>query len=59
MKTDWRGFYLDGRTARRHAVVVGVTRDGLDITFETGDTRRWAYTDIRQTQGCTSAAFRP
>lgn len=51
MQTHWHGVHLDGRTARRSAVTVHPSQDGLVITPETGETRRWAYAEIRQIQG--------
>ena len=51
MQTHWHGAFLDGRTARRSAVTVHPSQDGLVITTEKGETQRWAYAEIRQTQG--------
>lgn len=51
MQTHWHGIYLDGRTARRSTVRVHPSQDGLVITAENGDIRRWEYAEVRQTQG--------
>jgi len=51
MQTDWEGYYLDGRTAVRHRVVIHLRPDDLQVATETGTTFRWPYAEIRQTQG--------
>lgn len=51
MRSDWRGAYLDGRTAARQAATVRLMREGLEITTETEGTRFWPYREVRQTQG--------
>src|SRR5262245_37704985 len=51
MRTDWHGFYLDGRTAARHSATIRLMRQGLEVTTVSGDTRFWGYADLRQTQG--------
>lgn len=50
MKTDWEGYYLDGRSAARHRVTIRLMRSGLEVTTEAG-TLWWPYPEIRQTQG--------
>src|SRR3990172_9547607 len=50
MKTDWEGYYLDGRRAARHRVAIRLMRSGLEVTTEAG-TLWWPYPEIRQTQG--------
>ncbi|KRT71066.1 MAG: putative peptidase [candidate division NC10 bacterium CSP1-5] len=50
MKTDWEGYYLDGRSAARHRVAIRLMRSGLEVTTEAG-TLWWPYPEIRQTQG--------
>jgi predicted Zn-dependent protease len=51
MRTDWKGSYLDGRTAARSPVSIRLMREGLEITIEGAGTRFWPYREIRQTQG--------
>jgi len=50
MKTDWEGYYLDGRSAARHRAAIHLMRSGLQVTTEAG-TLWWPYPEIRQTQG--------
>ncbi|MGH7406088.1 MAG: DUF7092 domain-containing protein, partial [Candidatus Methylomirabilales bacterium] len=50
MKTDWEGYYLDGRSAARHRAAIRLMRSGLEVTTEAG-TLWWPYPEIRQTQG--------
>lgn len=49
--TLWTGRYLDGRSAATHQVAVDPTPEGLVITHADGTSVRWAYDQIRQTQG--------
>jgi predicted Zn-dependent protease len=51
MRTDWEGFYLDGKTASRHRATIRLMGTGLQVTTETGATLWWPYQEIRQTQG--------
>ena len=51
MRTDWEGYYLDGRTAARHRATIRLTHSGLEVTSEGGATLWWPYGEIRQTQG--------
>jgi predicted Zn-dependent protease len=51
MKTDWEGYYLDGRTALRHRATIRLMRTGLEITPEGGTPLWWPYHEIRQAQG--------
>lgn len=51
MKTEWQGYYLDGRTASRQRVAIRVMRSGLEVITEKGTTLWWAYQEVRQTQG--------
>ena len=51
MRSQWEAFYLDGRTAVRHAATVRLMRDGLEIAAGNGRIRLWSYREIRQTQG--------
>src|SRR5262245_15591510 len=48
---NWKGHYLNGRSADRHPVTVGVTPTGLDILTHDAVLRRWPFAEIRQTQG--------
>ena len=51
MKTEWAGYYLDGRTAARQRVVIRVMRSALEVITEKGTTLWWPFQEIRQTQG--------
>ena len=51
MRTDWKGSYLDGRTAARQPATIRLMREGLEITTEAAGTRFWPYRELRQTQG--------
>jgi hypothetical protein len=48
---NWNGHYLDGRSAHRQPVSVGMTAGGLEIVTHDAVLRRWPYAEIRQTQG--------
>jgi len=48
---EWRGFYLDGRTAARHAAAVQISAAGLTFRLDDGSTHFWLYEQMRQTQG--------
>jgi predicted Zn-dependent protease len=50
-RSQWQAFYLDGRTAIRHAVTVRLMRDGLEVVTGNSWARLWPYREIRQTQG--------
>lgn len=54
-RPQWSGFYYDGRTAQRHAVVVTVEPDGLTLHHADGSTVHWPFALIRQTQGAVGA----
>lgn len=51
MPGAFTGHYLDGRTATRQRVSIGVTATGLDVALEGGATLRWPFPEVRQTQG--------
>jgi predicted Zn-dependent protease len=51
MKSAWNAHYLDGKTAARRPATVELTPAGLSIRTEDGGTFRWAFQEIRQTQG--------
>ncbi len=48
---EWRGFFLDGRTAARHRAAVQISAAGLTFRLDDGSSRFWPYEQIRQTQG--------
>jgi beta-barrel assembly-enhancing protease len=50
-RSEWTGFYYDGRTARREPVTVTVEADGLHIRGEDGSELHWPFAGLRQTQG--------
>jgi predicted Zn-dependent protease len=50
-RTDWRGEYLDGRTARAQPADLRLMATGIEIHVEGGSTAFWPYAEIRQTQG--------
>lgn len=51
MRTDWQGFYLDGRTATRQPATIRLMREALEISPAGGASRLWPYRELRQTQG--------
>ncbi len=51
MPTDWRGVYLDGRTAARRGATIRLLSEALSVTTEQGQTFSWPYHAIRVTQG--------
>ncbi len=51
MARDWKGVYLDGRTAARQAVAIVLLPDGLSLITDRGHTRSWPYRAMRVTQG--------
>lgn len=51
MKTDWEGYYLDGRTPVRQQAAIRLMRSGLEMTIEKGTKLWWPYQEIRQSQG--------
>ncbi len=51
MKTDWEGYYLDGRTPARQRATIRLMRSGLEITTQGGTQLWWSYPEIRQSQG--------
>ena len=51
MQAQWKGFYLDGRTAARRTASVQAARTGLSITIDDGRILWWPYGEIRQAQG--------
>lgn len=50
-RSDWEGFYLDGRTPARQPAQIRLMRGGLEVITEGGRTLWWPYGEIRQTQG--------
>lgn len=51
VRTEWKGHYLDGKTARLQAADIRLMKTGLEVTTEAGVTVFWPYAEIRQTQG--------
>ncbi len=51
MQIEWKGYYLDGRTAGRQQAAIRLMQSGLEATTETGTTLWWPYLEIRRTQG--------
>jgi predicted Zn-dependent protease len=51
MRTDWEGYYLDGKTALRQRATIRLLRTRLEIAPENGGAVCWPYGEIRQTQG--------
>ena len=51
MPTLWQGYYLDGRNATRHPITIQLTTTALHILKTDGNTTRWPYAEIAQTQG--------
>ncbi|MSO19221.1 MAG: M48 family metallopeptidase [Acidobacteria bacterium] len=49
--TSWKGYYYDGRTARRHSVTVSLTSAGVYIKREEGQTLWWLHDQVRLAQG--------
>ena len=51
MILEWRGYYLDGRTAARRPVAVQIVETGLRFKLEDGSAHFWPYETMRQSQG--------
>src|SRR5262245_6599818 len=51
MRTDWAGYYLDGRVPVRRPARVRLTRTGIEIVPEAAAAAFWPYAEVRQTQG--------
>lgn len=51
MIIEWRGYYLDGKSAQRRPATVQITQIGLQFKVEGEPAHLWLYEDIRQTQG--------
>jgi predicted Zn-dependent protease len=45
--STWNGYYLDGRSPRRHEVTVTLTPEGIHIRRQDGSTLWWVYDAIR------------
>jgi predicted Zn-dependent protease len=54
-RSEWSGFYYDGRTAERLPVSLFVEAGWLRVQRPDGTSTRWPYGDIRQTQGSFSS----
>jgi predicted Zn-dependent protease len=50
-RSEWTGFYYDGRTARREPVTVTVGLGGLHLRRSDGFAIHWPFDGLRQTQG--------
>jgi len=48
MNAELEGYYLDGQTARRQRVRVGLTPMALQIVSEDGDPLYWPWEEVRQ-----------
>lgn len=48
MNAELEGYYLDGQTARRQRVRVGLTPMALQIITEDGDPLYWPWEEVRQ-----------
>ncbi len=51
IQTNWKGSYLNGKTADKQPVEIQLLREGLRISTQSGDIFLWAYQEITQTQG--------
>jgi len=51
MKSVWNGHYLDGKTAASQPAAIVIMPTGLEIRTEAGESFRWTFREIRQTQG--------
>lgn len=51
MKSIWNAHYLDGKTAVRRPATVELMPAGLLVRTEDGESFRWSFLEIRQTQG--------
>jgi predicted Zn-dependent protease len=51
MIVEWRGYYLDGQSAKRRPATIQITQIGLQFKVEDGPAQLWLYEEIRQTQG--------
>jgi len=51
MKTEWQGYYLDGKSASRQPAAIHLMKSGLEVVTESRVTLWWPYHEIRQTQG--------
>jgi Zn-dependent protease with chaperone function len=50
-RIDWKGYYLDGKTADKRPVDIQLLHNGLRISTRSGAVFLWPYPEIRQTQG--------
>ncbi|HJU65079.1 MAG TPA: M48 family metallopeptidase, partial [Gemmatimonadaceae bacterium] len=53
-RSEWSGFYYDGRSAHRERVTVTVGADALQLHRSDGQTVAWPFEGVRQTQGSYS-----
>lgn len=50
-RSEWTGFYYDGKSANRQQVSLAVTPKGLRVVKPNGETVVWPFESMRQTQG--------
>ncbi len=50
-RSEWSGFYYDGRTANRETVTVTIGAGALDLRRADGSSIQWPFDGLRQTQG--------
>lgn len=48
---NWKGYYLDGKTADKQPVKIQLLNEGLRISNQSGYAFLWKYQEIKQTQG--------
>jgi predicted Zn-dependent protease len=51
IRSEWTGFYYDGRTAQREPVTVTIGVGGLHLRRPDGPVIHWPFDGLRQTQG--------
>ncbi len=50
MNAELEGYYVDGQTALRHRVRIGLTPSALQIITEDGETLSWPWEEVRQSR---------
>ena len=51
MDREWKAFYYDGQSAKKHPVVLRLSTTSLRIHMRDGSELCWPWEEIRQTQG--------
>ncbi|MEN6620476.1 MAG: M48 family metallopeptidase [Smithella sp.] len=51
IKRNWKGYYLDGKTADKQPVEIQLLDEGLRISNQSNSIFLWKYREIKQTQG--------